>query len=163
MLLLKLHRQIIQQLRVRRRLSGRPKVFFGGHQSGPEQSGPDAIGHHAGRQRVVSAHQPLGQLQSCGRLPRRGLWQRRQRGGCPGRHGLCFGEKQSAFEHVRGPPQVLRAFFQHRNGDRLDGVSLLLQLLQGGPLLLQIRVREQLGEGGIVGHLQCAAARHQGE
>ena len=56
--------QVIQQLRMRRRIAGDSKVINAEDQPLTEQVLPNPIDHHARRQRVLFAGQPLSQFQS---------------------------------------------------------------------------------------------------
>ena len=55
--------QIIEQFGMRRRLAADAEVVGRLHQPAAEVILPDAIDHHAGRQRIVGAREPLGQFQ----------------------------------------------------------------------------------------------------
>ena len=60
--------EVIEQLRVRRRPPLLAEVIGSTHQSLSEMVLPDAVDHHACRQRVLRTAQPLGQLQATAAL-----------------------------------------------------------------------------------------------
>ena len=51
----KLHRQPVQQLRMRGSAAARSKVARRGHQAAAEMILPDAVDHHARRERIIRA------------------------------------------------------------------------------------------------------------
>ena len=59
-----LRRQIIEQLRMRRRLAARTEVVGSFHQALAKVILPNAIHHHAGRERILRPREPLRQFEA---------------------------------------------------------------------------------------------------
>ena len=53
----------IEQCGIRGHVTGGPEVVHGRNDAAAPEPCPDAVGHHAGRQRVNTRRDPLGQLQ----------------------------------------------------------------------------------------------------
>src|SRR5262249_27955691 len=141
----------VQQIRVRRRGAERAKILFSFDDAYAEKTGPDSVGPHARRERVVAADQPLGEAKTVERRSFRELVEggRRAR-----RDGIALIEKVAAPVNLRFA-LLVRGEFTHQRQPHNVFVEISLRLVSAGKLvaqpadLLRIRPRTQVGRIGF--------------